>query len=227
MKKLSDFTYSLLTKRRAYFLKVRQGRDRHALSLPCFSSPNHAFLDEVYNLKANLVFWVMANNLKLKYKEFFFVFNIFLSDTRLDSVSFVKLIKKRFAIKTITKVLRPLVKYSGAMRLELNHKLNRKDGCVKLYLKQTQIAEDFFRRQMRERIQREKNFFKESFGRKLVEQIREEFQGLVEKYSVILHTQVNNETERVFLVNRKRRTLQKAEVRIQMIMTGIFNYRDH
>jgi hypothetical protein len=162
----------------------------------------------------------MANNLKFKYEEFYYIYNIFFAENELNSVDFIKLIKKRFAIKTITKVIRPLIKYSGAMRLELNYKLNKKDGMVKLYLKQTQIAEDFFKQQMLDRIQHEKNFFTESFGRKLIEQIREEFLGLTEKYSSVLHSQIKNETNRVFLVNKKRTTLQKVQIHIQMIMTG-------
>jgi antitoxin component YwqK of YwqJK toxin-antitoxin module len=115
----------------------------------------------------------------------------------------------------------PLVNYSGAMRIELNYRLNRKNGIVKLYLKQTQIAEEFFKNQMIEKIQQEKNFFRESSGRKLIEQIREQFLGLTEKYKTVLHKQIKKETERIFLVDKKRNTLQNMAFTTQMIMTGI------
>lgn len=220
MKGLSDYTFHLLSKRKLYFERVRAGRDRHALSRPHFSDPSHAFFDETYNLKANLVFWVLANNLKLKDKELHFLHSVFAEEPFLSSRKFLKVVKKRFAIKKITKLAKPLVSFSGAMRLELNYRLSRKSGKVKLFLKQTQVAEDFFRAQAARQLQREKNFFKESPGRKLVEQVRETFHGLVDQYASVLHAQAKAEADRVFLVDRKRHTLRKVAANVQMVMTG-------
>jgi hypothetical protein len=149
------------------------------------------------------------------------IYEIFLTEKQINSKTFLKLIKKKFKIKKITGVITPLIETSGTMKISLNYKLNRKEGLVKLFIKQSQIAEDFFRNQMEERTQREKNFLKESKGIKFLGETKEQLKEIFNTYESVLHQQIKKEIDRIFLVRKRRNSLQFLKLDLQMIITEI------
>ena len=217
---LSDYVYCLLTKRKRYFSLVREGQDSHPLSHAHFAAQDMRLKNLSYSLKSNLVFWIIANNLKLDDKKLHIVHSIFPTCTELCGVQFLRLIKKNFAIKKIKGIVMPLIETSGAIQFRLQYKFYKKEGVVKLYLSQRQIGEEYFRDQMDRRIRQEKNFLVDSAGKKLIETTRERFKLIVSKYESLLHPHVADEGGRVYLVNKRRNTLKLLKFNMQVVVIG-------
>ena len=214
-----DYQYCLNAKREKYFELVRHGEDNQPLNATHFYHPNEAYHNYMFNLKSNLLFNMLAANLKLDVENYSSLFMVFHSDLEITTRGFLSKIKSTYRIKGLKKMFSEFLNNTGSIELTFNYCYSRKDNKILMNIKQRPLALEYFQQANKERFALERYYGFISSSNKLVETIKNELRNTIDNYRLILTDRINEEFNSIVLANATRKTINQFFGSIQIILT--------
>lgn len=219
----AEFPQNFYRKKTKYFQQIEDGLDSNPLAAPLFATPDEAAACPTFNLKANLLFFLISAHLKLSKETFYTFFNIFKSQAVLTSGAFFSLIKEVYKLKHFKKKLKMFVETSGTVTLDFKYVFNLKDNKLLIHLTQIPIAQVYFAAANQRRQEVEEFYKLQSQPFALRANLTNQLHDILARNGQLFLKRPQDSAPPILVANEARQTLKILDANIHYTITEASN----